>query len=226
MGIVFLTYKAGFIMPITLKCEYCKEVFTTRRRSDRIIRFCSMDCSCRATDQQKRDYWKQVHVQLDALSEEEKNKKMKESFEKWFTKNNEGCWEWQGAKKSLKKLPYGSFTWKFGSKRFTQVAHRISYRIYKGEIPSNKIVMHICDNPPCVNPDHLKIGTYLENQRDKLKKGRCKVEKLTIKSVKEIKKCLSLGVTKQRLANDFNVSRQTIYSIEKGKTWSDITIED
>lgn len=76
------------------------------------------------------------------------------------------CWEWQGS----------YFTHGYGRiKRLgkTYRAHRLSYRFHKGPIPEGKIIMHRCDNPSCVNPSHLKCGTYAQNNLDKMRKGRC-----------------------------------------------------
>ena len=76
-------------------------------------------------------------------------------------KSDKMCWEWQGA-----KLPtgYGKF-----SKTY---AHRYSYKIHKGELPFGLHVCHSCDNPSCVNPNHLWIGTVADKMRDRDKKGR------------------------------------------------------
>lgn len=75
------------------------------------------------------------------------------------------CWEWTGAKQyqnyGLVKL-YGH----------THLAHRIAYEIFRSEIPANKILMHTCDNPSCVNPFHLRPGTTQQNTADKIAKGR------------------------------------------------------
>lgn len=79
--------------------------------------------------------------------------------------NEKGCWEWQG---SLGQEGYGNFPIR-GS---TEKAHRIAYRFFKGPIPPGMCVCHTCDNPPCCNPDHLWLGTWMDNVRDKYAKGR------------------------------------------------------
>lgn len=76
-----------------------------------------------------------------------------------------GCWIWQGAKDSK---GYGRITVNyriFG-------AHRLSFELFKGSIEKNKNICHTCDNPSCIKPDHLWIGTQKENMQDKMKKGR------------------------------------------------------
>lgn len=75
------------------------------------------------------------------------------------------CWEWLGG---TRKGGYGSF-WKDGK---TKVASRVSYEFVSGSIPDGMHCCHTCDNPPCVNPAHLFIGTSLTNVRDKMTKGR------------------------------------------------------
>lgn len=80
-------------------------------------------------------------------------------------KNN--CWIWKGIRGPFKKQ-YGRF--KMNCKWF--LAHRLSYVFYNGEIPPNMQILHKCDNPPCVNPHHLFLGTQLDNMHDMIAKGR------------------------------------------------------
>jgi len=75
------------------------------------------------------------------------------------------CWEWTGFRKNS---GYGQCH----IKRNTVLAHRAVWMIFNGTIPDNLLVCHTCDNPPCCNPKHLFLGTYLDNNRDRDSKGR------------------------------------------------------
>jgi hypothetical protein len=76
-----------------------------------------------------------------------------------------GCWEWTGA---LNNKGYGKLCVN-GKQIF---AHRASYALHVGPIPPGSVICHLCDNPRCVNPDHLFAGTMLDNTRDMIAKGR------------------------------------------------------
>lgn len=75
------------------------------------------------------------------------------------------CWNWTGYKT---ELGYGRL--RLNNKK--TLAHRASYEIFVGKIPDKKLVCHKCDNPSCLNPDHLFLGTNNDNVQDRVKKGR------------------------------------------------------
>lgn len=91
-------------------------------------------------------------------------------FEEKIKKEESGCWTWTSAKSGggLKGGEYGAF---WDGERHTG-AHQFSYRHFKGEIGKGLCVIHSCDNPPCVNPEHLSLGTRSENTKDCVKKER------------------------------------------------------
>lgn len=81
--------------------------------------------------------------------------------------DSNGCWTWDGAKHQ--PFGYGMFG---TTRRKTVGAHRFSYEVHFGPIPEGLQVCHRCDNPPCVRPDHLFLGTQADNIHDMIRKGR------------------------------------------------------
>jgi hypothetical protein len=84
-------------------------------------------------------------------------------------RKGDGCWEWQASRNSS---GYGWFRFGPQGSRTPTGAHRVSYVLTKGPIPEGMQVLHRCDNPPCVNPSHLFLGTNDDNHADKVAKGR------------------------------------------------------
>jgi hypothetical protein len=81
----------------------------------------------------------------------------------------DGCWLWTGGTYSG---GYGFMRGARGRNAQNVSAHRFSYELHKGKIPKGLVVMHSCDNPACVNPNHLSVGTHKENYEDMIAKGR------------------------------------------------------
>lgn len=132
-------------------------------------------------------------------------------FEEYFTKSD-GCWVWKG---SLTHNGYGRFKRNYLSLK----AHRVSYELYLGEIPEGLLVLHMCDNPACVNPSHLTVGTQTENVRDCIVKGR-KASVLTPADIPEIRDLIKCKLFSQvELGEIYNCDRDTIARIETGAAW-------
>lgn len=126
-----------------------------------------------------------------------------------------GCWEWSGA---LNRSGYGLFCIS-GTKGMH--ASRASWILHKGPIPEGMCVCHSCDNPGCVNPDHLWLGTKADNNRDRSTKNRSRPSKLTAEDVEFITRNWSKynrnGWTQKKLSDKFGVSRGMISYITSGK---------
>lgn len=108
------------------------------------------------------------------------------------------------------------------------MAHRLYYTVFNGAIPDGIFALHKCDNPSCVNPDHIFLGTKKDNMADCKSKGRMASvvgvlnprRKLTESDVLKIKEC---GIENQRLtALRFGVSQKAVWNIVHGKSWTHI----
>lgn len=147
---------------------------------------------------------------------------LNERFFKYVNKLITGkkCWEWIG---DIGIGGYGRI-WYKGKTNF---AHRVSYLKHIGKIPKGTLVCHTCDNPKCVNPDHLFLGTEQNNYDDMVSKGRRKKvpnskKRLTEYQVICIRKLLDTGELLKNIAVKFSVSIQTISSIKNNRTWKNI----
>lgn len=128
----------------------------------------------------------------------------RKKFEERYKILPSGCWEWQGTKNFY---GYGVLTIDGQEKR----AHRVSYERTKGPIPEGMVILHSCDNPPCVNPDHLSIGTRFDNRLDAAKKNRLPA-KLTPEQISRIR---TYGKSKFQweIAEEFGVTQSLISRI-------------
>jgi len=139
------------------------------------------------------------------------------------------CWLWSGP---FDKDGYGIFSTSrpFGPRAVRSFrAHRFSWELIRGPIPTGKLLMHHCDTPACVNPAHMSIATQLENNRDAFAKGRRRAAgehnikaKLTAADASAIR---ASGERADVAAARYGVNATTIYSIRSGKTWKHIVAE-
>lgn len=164
-----------------------------------------------------------------------------ELFERFWSQVNFGpnCWEWKNA--TGEKYAYG----RISVKQVRHKAHRVSFVLAFGSIPKDKLVCHHCDNPKCVRPDHLFVGTVGDNVQDMMDKGRAKYPRnltrvrnvgrgrpfgervgtalLSNQQVTEIKKLYKTRkFTQQQLGDMFGVKQVTISTITRGYAWKRI----
>jgi hypothetical protein len=138
------------------------------------------------------------------------------------TANPWNCWEWNGAKT---RFGYGMISFK----KRAHLAHRISWSLVNGEIPFGMCVLHVCDNPSCVNPHHLFLGTQEDNVKDRDQKrrrlppigtfnGRAKLTEQNIVGILEDSRYQKV------IAKDYGVGQSQIGRIKRGEAWKGVTL--
>lgn len=131
------------------------------------------------------------------------------------------CWEWRAARS---ELGYGIF--RFPDRGPTAKAHRVAWELVNGrKLVPEEHLMHSCDNPPCVNPAHLLVGTPADNMADMVSKGRsCRGEKrsqkLTELDVVSIRELAGSGVPHVEIASRFGIASSNVSLIASGKRWT------
>jgi HNH endonuclease len=158
------------------------------------------------------------------------------------------CWEWTG---KVGKNGYGTVVKAENGKKMHLLAHRESYKIFKGEIPTSLNVCHTCDNRKCINPDHLWIGTAKDNIQDAILKGRMKkttgykhteenkakfklrkrpmtkgelspLSKLKDQDVIEIRRMIKENITQTDIAKKYGVTQSVISRIKDREVWNHV----
>lgn len=143
-----------------------------------------------------------------------------------LTPTNNGCLEFIGSRSD----GYGTIRHNGAVVK----AHRLSWELQNGPIPTGMLVLHSCDNPPCCNVEHLFLGTHQDNSDDMIDKGRDKHDGIAIQGelngrailkeqdVIEIRKLLDEGHTQQLIADMYNVTREAIKKIKLKQSWRHI----
>lgn len=133
---------------------------------------------------------------------------------------NSGCWLWTGF---VSPKGYGQFrVGGRGGKKWR--ANRLAHALFKGEIPDGALVLHDCDNPTCVNPSHLHLGTPEQNTKEMFKRGRApdrggenhSRRKLSAADVSDIR---SKRYSALEYAEMYGVTRRHIYTLWSGEAW-------
>lgn len=141
-------------------------------------------------------------------------------MDKIASDKSSGCWMWQGARSGGR---YGSFRHDGRSRK----AHRVAYELFRGDVPAGLNVLHTCDVPQCVNPDHLWVGTQADNAADMVAKGRSHDRRGELHHQAKLTRADVLSIRGQKgketakvLAKHHGVSTSTIYMVWSGHTWN------
>lgn len=135
---------------------------------------------------------------------------------------SDGCWEWTASRRGGRPgAEYGAFS----VGRRSVSAHRFSWELHRGLVPEGLMVLHECDNPKCVRPDHLFLGTNLDNIDDMVKKERQSrgethgMHRLTEADVLAARERYATGESVEDLARQLGVARVTMQQAITGRTW-------
>jgi len=149
----------------------------------------------------------------------------KEEKKKFWSKvdKTSGCWEWVGSKLNIRQS-YGRVT----IQNKSLLTHRVSYMFRYGDIPKGMCVCHSCDNPKCVRPSHLFLGTQRDNITDRCRKGRSStvrgkdspLSKLTENQVRRIRELYFTGkYTHRALSEKYRIGKTQVARIIKRERW-------
>lgn len=184
--------------PLRLICPTCKTGFT---RDPGYIckgqnKWCSNKCRYSVTPEDR--FWSKVHKGDDSE-----------------------CWEWHA--KTVQRGGYGSLFVVRDGKRCQVAAHRFSWELHRFPITPDVCVLHRCDNPPCVNPNHLFLGTRDDNNKDMANKGRCvpacKYRVLTDDQARQIIERTKAGERYSDVARDYNILPGYVGMIARGQAY-------
>lgn len=181
---------------------------TARVKAKRLLNGDTRSCGCYSREMQGYRVSKRYFASAE------------ERWQFYANAGGDGCWNWRG---SVDQNGYGLFSLDGKPRR----ASRIAYERANGPYDQRLFICHRCDNPRCVRPDHLFLGTPADNMADMAAKGRGKDTKgeknprakLTESAVVRIREELSRGVTCISLAREFGVCRGTIYRLRDFETW-------
>lgn len=134
-------------------------------------------------------------------------------------KDEDHCWEWQGA-----TLPTGYGVFRARRELSNIRAHRYSLELSTGEpIPDDMHVLHSCDNPPCVNPQHLRVGTDADNVEDMFKRKRNpRRGRLSDEEIIRMRTLRAQGSNLEELGATFGVAPSAVSTITRGLRWPEV----
>lgn len=198
-------------------CPKCGKTFFRRGSGKKTPKYCSYTCRTAAN----------IEVNKRNLPP---RRPLKERF--WDTVNTapgQGprgeCWEWKGKRF---RNGYGQFHARINGKKTYQLAHRKAWEFANNtELTRTIQVCHTCDNRPCVNPDHLFLGTQADNIHDMMQKGRAKPARgegtgkarFVEEDIRTIRKLHKEGMGYKKIAQQYQCAEGTIHAIIHRRTW-------
>lgn len=184
---------------ISLPCVVCCAVFEPKYKKQK---YCSLKC---------------FHSNRTQSSRAPQN--IKQKFLRKVIQTD-GCWSFVGLRN---KAGYGRVL----CRGKMQLAHRVSYELFNGQIPNGLCVLHKCDNPQCTNPKHLFLGTNADNNADKAQKGRAlkgETHSMAKLSEKQVRKIYSDERPYAIISAEYGISKPQICGIKSGKFWKHLNL--
>jgi len=143
-----------------------------------------------------------------------------ELFDRTIPEPNSGCWFWDG---KCDRAGYGVVA----TRPRHLSAHRLAYQLFCGEIPEGGCILHSCDQPSCINPDHLRVGSHGDNSNDRVARGRAAGPKgerhaAALLSASDV---LAIRADTRRhrlIAADYGISARHVSSLKAGLYWKHI----
>lgn len=145
-------------------------------------------------------------------------------------RKSDGCWEWT-AGTFRQTIGYGAFKVREGGRWVRRGAHRVAWALTFGPVPVGMFVLHKCDNPRCVRPEHLFLGTHAENMADRTRKGRQVggedhwAARMTAADVLRARALVAGGMTIRDAARDLGKHESAVGNAVNGKTWKHLNKE-
>jgi hypothetical protein len=132
-----------------------------------------------------------------------------------YVEKTDSCWIWKG---TIKRGGYGKLCFKENK---SAIASRVAYELFNGPIQDGMYICHLCDVPSCVNPDHLWVGSHMENTLDMIEKER-QHSKLLSMDIIELRRLWQQGASNASLCERFNITSGTVSSIIHRRIWKHV----
>lgn len=180
-------------------CLVCGAPFRPKMKRGAYTRHCSNKCGYVTRSRERRRAWQDRY------------------WEKVDKSDPSGCWLWTGG---TTNFGYGVFS--LAGTKDLHGAHRVAWRLHHGHDAGKKCVLHRCDTPGCVNPDHLFLGSRVENMEDKIRKGRQPKGEATGRAKLSEDQVLAIQSdhrSQAKIASEYGVDQSTISNIKTGASW-------